>query len=74
MTVDPASDPTSYRVDGMTCGHCAAAVQEEVAKLTGVDEVGVDVEAGQVSVFGTVDEAALAEAIDEAGYRLVAKI
>ena len=64
---------TEYTVEGMTCGHCAAAVTRELTALTGVSSVDVDVASGRVSV---TREAALPvedvrAAIDEAGYSLV---
>ena len=63
----------TYTVRGMTCGHCAAAVTEEVTKIAGVRDVQVDVPAGQVTVSSTeaLDEAQLSAAVDEAGYELV---
>jgi copper ion binding protein len=65
---------TTYTVEGMTCGHCATSVREEVSELTGVREVAVDVESGRVTVTSetplTAD--AVAAAVTEAGYRLVA--
>ena len=59
-----------YTVSGMSCGHCAQSVTEEIAALPGVAEVDVDVPAGRVAVRA---EAALAEddvraAVAEAGY------
>lgn len=58
-----------YMVDGMTCGHCAAAVQEEVAGVAGVSAVTADVETGRVVVTGAdVSDDAVARAVDEAGY------
>lgn len=64
-----------YRVTGMTCGHCVAAVTEEVAALPGVTDVAIDLVAGGTSrVRVTSDDplarSDVAEAVDEAGYRL----
>ena len=59
-------------VPGMTCGHCVAAVEGEVAKLVGVDEVTVDLESKAVVVTGSaLDRDAIAAAVDEAGYDAV---
>jgi copper chaperone CopZ len=59
----------TYVVEGMTCGHCKAAVEEEVGALPGVDEVRVDLASGRVTVVGDgVDDDAVAGAVDEAGY------
>ncbi|NLV80371.1 MAG: heavy-metal-associated domain-containing protein [Rhodococcus sp.] len=64
---------TTYRVEGMTCQHCVAAVTEEVGALTGVSSVNVDLATGDVVVDsdGALDRTAVAAAVDEAGYTLV---
>lgn len=59
-----------YTVSGMSCGHCAQSVTEELTAVPGVAEVDVDVAAGRVVVRSA---AALAEddvrtAIEEAGF------
>ncbi|GAA2084532.1 heavy-metal-associated domain-containing protein [Aeromicrobium tamlense] len=63
---------TTYTVTGMTCGHCAAAVTQEITALDGVEDVAVDVASGAVTVTsqGPLDEAQVASAVDEAGYAL----
>jgi copper chaperone len=63
------SDTATYTVPGMTCGHCKAAVEEEVGAVAGVDSVAVDLESKLVTVSGTsLDDTALRAAIGEAGY------
>jgi len=58
-----------YIVPGMTCGHCEAAVTEEILALPGVDGVRVDLETKRVEVAGrNLDDAAIRLAIEEAGY------
>jgi copper chaperone len=63
----------NYTVQGMTCGHCAAAVTEEVNKIDGVESVAVDVESGTVLVVSSaeLDPTRVAAAVEEAGYELV---
>jgi copper chaperone CopZ len=63
---------TTYRVSGMTCDHCAAAVTGELTRLAGVRTVDVDVAAGLVRVEAAapLDEEAVRAALDEAGYDL----
>jgi copper chaperone CopZ len=64
-----AQTEKSYTVDGMTCGHCRAAVLEEVGAVSGVDAVEVDLESGRMAVRGgDLDDAAIAAAVLEAGY------
>jgi copper chaperone len=66
------SDQT-YVVAGMTCEHCRVAVTREVAGVSGVASVDVDLDTKLVRVSGTdVDRAAVVAAIDEAGYDAVA--
>ena len=63
---------TSYVVTGMTCDHCVHAVTEEVSALDGVDAVAVDLTSGRLTVTSTSElpYAAVAAAVDEAGYAL----
>jgi len=65
----------TYAVTGMTCEHCVRAVAEEVGRVEGVAEVTVDLAGGAVTVTGPdpVDEAAVAAAVEEAGYRLAGR-
>ncbi|HET6989554.1 MAG TPA: heavy-metal-associated domain-containing protein [Kribbella sp.] len=68
---------TTYSVTGMTCGHCTAAVTEELAKLPGVHEVSIELNAGGTSAVhvtseSVLEETAVREAVDEAGYELAA--
>lgn len=56
-------------VPGMTCGHCEAAVKQEVGSVAGVAGVAVDLDTKDVTVTGTeLDREAIVAAIDEAGY------
>ena len=66
---------TTITVTGMTCGHCVAAVKEEVGALPGVSAVEVDLVAGggspvTITSEQPLDDAALATAVDEAGYEV----
>ena len=63
---------STYTVVGMTCGHCVSAVTEEVNELPGVTAVQVDLATGGLTVTSdtAVDEAAVREAVEEAGYEL----
>jgi copper chaperone len=69
------STTATYAVTGMTCGHCVGAVTEEISKLPGVSDVAVDLVAGGASTVtvtsaAPLDEPAVREAVDEAGYEL----
>ena len=63
------SDTITYRVPGMSCGHCKAAVTNELERVEGVEAVSVDLDTKLVTVSGTaLADAELRAAIDEAGY------
>lgn len=56
-------------IKGMTCGHCAMTITNELATLQGVANVKVDHTAGKASVeVDGVSNEQLADAITEAGY------
>lgn len=67
-----SSSSTVYAVEGMSCAHCERAITEEVAAVDGVTAVSADAAAGTVTVTaaGEIDEAAIAAAVAEAGYKL----
>jgi copper chaperone len=60
-------------VSGMSCGHCASAIKEELLPLRGVDGVEVDVPGGRVTVTGgpVIEPNVVRAAIAEAGYEVV---
>jgi copper chaperone len=61
----------TYNVTGMSCQHCAAAVEQEVGVLAGVSEVDVDLASGALVVHGRgVSSAAVRAAVETAGYSL----
>ncbi len=64
---------STYRVTGMTCGHCVGAVTAEVTKIDGVTGVDVKLEAGEVDVTSdtALDSSAIQAAVEEAGFELV---
>jgi copper chaperone len=64
---------TTYHVNGMTCGHCVSAVKDELSAMAGVTAVDVDLVPGEpspvtITSAEPLDDAAVRDAIDEAGY------
>lgn len=57
-----------YSVPAISCGHCKASIEGEVAKVAGVAAVVVDIDAKTVTVEGEATDEALRAAIDEAGF------
>ena len=66
-----AAATRSYRVEGMTCGHCRLSVFEEISEVEGVVSVEVDLETGRADVGGSFTDEQIRDAVAEAGYGLV---
>ena len=65
----------TLRVPDMHCGHCKAAVEGELNRLSGVESSNADVEKGTVEVSydeRTVTTEDLKNAIEDAGYAVAA--
>ena len=60
---------TEIKIEGMTCGHCAMSITNEIATIEGVSNVKVDHTQGNAIVESEgVSNEQLAEAVEEAGY------
>jgi copper chaperone len=62
-----------FQVTGMSCGHCEAAVRQEVAKLDRGARIEVSAKSGRliVSTDAPLDERDVIAAVAEAGYEAV---
>ena len=60
---------TDYAVAGMTCGHCASHVTEEIQTIKGVKSVSVDWESGRMVIepHEKIQFEPVVEAVAEAG-------
>lgn len=57
------------KITGMTCGHCAAAVEKSLAKVPGVSKVTeVSINDGIARIEGTPDPAQVIAALADEGY------
>ncbi|WOP19442.1 heavy-metal-associated domain-containing protein [Raineyella sp. LH-20] len=67
------STTTEYQVSGMTCHHCEMSVREEVGEIAGVESIEVSHATGRLVVTSAapLDPAAVAAAVEEAGYQVV---
>lgn len=57
------------KIDGMTCGHCSAAVKKALESVAGVEAATVDLDAGRAVVTGSPELPALLRAVEDEGYR-----
>jgi copper chaperone CopZ len=81
ITAKPSEETMSQstitlKIDGMTCGHCVASVNEELNEVPGVSNVEVILSAGGTSTAvvttnSPVENSVLEAAVTEAGYTLV---
>jgi copper chaperone len=65
------TETTTLNVTGMTCGHCVKAVEESVGKLSGVENVKVDLESSSVEIdyqSDKVDLKKITDTIEDQGY------
>ncbi|AQQ55289.1 copper chaperone CopZ [Planococcus lenghuensis] len=64
-------EQTTLQINGMTCGHCKAAVDGALRNLQGVQNVQVDVAKGVAEVTYNNSEVTtknMKEAVEEQGY------
>ena len=65
----------TFKVPEMSCGHCKAAIEGELGRLSGVEHSNADLEKGVVEVRydeGLVSADELKGAIEDAGYIVAA--
>jgi len=61
-------DMIEFRVEDMSCGHCASVITKTVRELDALAKVEVDLGSKMVRIETSQDRATLAQALDEAGY------
>ncbi|MDR1810991.1 MAG: heavy-metal-associated domain-containing protein, partial [Prevotella sp.] len=57
-----------YKIDGMTCNHCKANVENNLAKLNGITSVKVDLEKSLAYIEGTPNDADVRQTVEMLGY------
>jgi len=62
---------TIIKIEGMSCGHCKAAVEKALKAVAGVETAVVDLEKKQAVVTGNAPMDAMREAVEDAGYEVV---
>lgn len=62
---------TIIKIEGMSCGHCKAAVEKALKAVAGVENAVVDLEKKQAVVTGNAAMEAMREAVEDAGYDVV---
>ena len=68
----PQNDMTkTYKIKGMDCSHCKAAVEKAISGVSGIDSVEIDLSSGLATVSGEVEEDKISEAVRLAGFELI---
>ncbi len=57
-----------FKVEDMSCGHCASVITKTVKELDAKATVDIDLGHKTVKIESTEDRAVLAHALEEAGY------
>ena len=57
-----------FKVDDMTCGHCAGVITKAIAAVDAQAKVAIDISNHTVRIDGSTRQQALQDAITEAGY------
>lgn len=63
----------TYRVEGMSCDHCKAAIEDSLNELSGIERANADPDRRTVEFAydeSRADEAKIKGAIKDAGYTL----
>ncbi len=70
-TIQESSSTQTFRVEGMTCNHCKANVEKNIAQLDGVGHIEINLTKGAITVTGTVDPEKIKAVIISLGYKVV---
>lgn len=60
----------TFKVSGMTCGHCVNAVQTAILKTDNTATIQVDLPSGLVSINSKMPRSTIVTVIEEAGYKV----
>ncbi|MFQ5565130.1 MAG: heavy-metal-associated domain-containing protein [Paracoccaceae bacterium] len=76
MGLAAAGEKVEYAigVDGLACPFCAYGIEKQLSRIAGVEAVSTDIESGTVAVTmeegATLEEAAVTNAVEDAGFTL----
>jgi len=73
-TVNPIISKTIL-VEGMTCNHCKTTVENNLRKISGINDIHVDLKSGKVIILGDhINLALTEETISDLGYKYKGEI
>ncbi len=62
---------TVLKIEGMTCMHCKMRVEKSLKGVSGVTGVQVDLAKKEAVVTGSAERSVMAQAVADAGYKVV---
>jgi len=68
-TTGSAPETRTFKVDGMSCNHCKASVENALNNLDGVDTADVNLPDGRATVTGHATDNEIVTAIEQLGFK-----
>ncbi len=65
---------TVYKVDGMACNHCKAAVETAISNIGGIKSVTADITNQTVVIEGEANENDIRQAVENAGFKFKGRV
>jgi len=59
---------TTLKIEGMSCGHCKAAIEKALKAVPGVTNAAVDLAKKEAVITGSTNRSELVKAVEDAGY------
>lgn len=69
-TKNMVSTPTVYYIDGLRCNHCRTNAEKTISALPNVEQVIVDLPTSTATVFGSVSQKEIDDALQSIGFKL----
>lgn len=60
----------TIRINGMSCGHCVAAVEKALKSVHGLKDIRVEIGKAEFRAPDKVDEETIRKAVEDAGYEV----
>ena len=71
VDTDTRKDMKIVKIKGMSCQHCVASTTKALEGVEGISGVQVNLEKGEASYEGEVDQQTIKEAIEKIGFEVV---
>lgn len=62
--------PVTVHINGMSCGHCVAAVEKALKNIKGIKDARVEIGKAEFQAPDEVNEETVKNAVEEAGYEV----